>query len=568
MVLICFTWVYIFCLSCGLGVILYNLLINIYKWKRSQPPLYLLSLAGLCFLIGYLAIYSLFAPINLTTHLSLLLLVLPYFFTHFSIYKELLQKYLNHSIIYYSVWSMLILIYILDLLFLNTLSIRNDDSAYYYIQAIKWSQSYPVIPGVANVIHPIGYNSSFFLWSAFFNGGFIFKQSIYALNSYLTLLLAGTSIGFLLKDILNKNRMIICSIILTAVFCLLFDLLSKWISAPTPDITAMVLLSFVFIPLLYQTESQKDSSNQFETFILILLIFTCVTIKLSVLPILGVLLYLVYSGQITINKQSVLLISLSFLFIIGPWLIRNVITTGYLIYPFPYIDIFSVDWKIPLSIVINEKNMIHSFAMEGANDWQRVFQIPFWQWLRSWFSYQSILYKILLTGAAASPLLILILFYKRRLSNQNKNFIFLWLITYLGFIFWLNMAPQIRFGAIFIYLSFLIPMLLILKYYLVKFKTFVLAGLLIILLVFGLNKLRDPVHFVRYQPALIKLRLIYPEHHPTPQVQKVQVTNGTIWQPITERVCWDAPIPCGFHIVKRLEFRGSSITDGFRIKNK
>ena len=35
--------------------------------------------------------------------------------------------------------------------------------------------------------------------------------------------------------------------------------------------------------------------------------------------------------------------------VLAPWLVRNVLISGWLIYPFAAIDLFSVDWKIPAS---------------------------------------------------------------------------------------------------------------------------------------------------------------------------------------------------------------------------
>lgn len=40
--------------------------------------------------------------------------------------------------------------------------------------------------------------------------------------------------------------------------------------------------------------------------------------------------------------------------VLAPWLVRNVLISGWLIYPFAAIDLFSVDWKIPASYLQNE----------------------------------------------------------------------------------------------------------------------------------------------------------------------------------------------------------------------
>jgi L-asparaginase II len=49
-------------------------------------------------------------------------------------------------------------------------------------------------------------------------------------------------------------------------------------------------------------------------------------------------------------------------FILLPWLIRNIILSGYLIFPFEKIDIFAFDWKIPLHRVEGISKGILGFA--------------------------------------------------------------------------------------------------------------------------------------------------------------------------------------------------------------
>ncbi|MDB5263063.1 MAG: hypothetical protein JWQ14_2344 [Adhaeribacter sp.] len=572
MVFVFIVWVYIFCSSCSLGLILFNVTRKIFAWETTHPPVYMLSLVGLSILAGYLSIYNLFAPINIITHISLLLIILIYSFFHSSVYKVFFRQFWGYSKLYYTVWLVLGFIFILDLLYLNTLVVKNIDSRFYHIQSIKWMQSYPVIPGIGNLLTHIGFHSNFFLWSAFFSVADLFKQPVYALNSYLFLLLGGTAINMLLRETIQKNGKIVYSLFPVALFCLLLHFFSSWISSPTPDIAAMIFLALIFTNLLFYTVNPEKKDSGFNALAIMLFIFTAITIKLSVLPVAGILLYLIYFRQIKINKQWILLITGAFIFIMGPWFAHNVIQTGYLIFPFPAIDIFSFDWKIPLVIAIAEKNMIKAFAIEGEHDWQRILQIPFLQWFPTWFSYHSMVYKVIIIGAACSPFLMIFLGRRlrhKRLTDENyEKILALWLIQFLGFAFWLYSAPSLRFGLVFIYLSFFIPVFIMLEELLSNRKKGIAVGVLVILSGLGLNLLRDPIHFVRYQPDILKARFIYPENPPVPSLEKINLASISIWKPTKGFICWDAPIPCSYLVVKGLELRGPTITDGFRINKK
>ncbi|WP_190277511.1 LIC_10190 family membrane protein [Adhaeribacter rhizoryzae] len=572
MVLTLVMWAYIHCFNCSLGLMLYNLLSNIFGWKFTKVPAYLLSLFGLCFLTGYLAIYSLFAPINVITHLTLIIPLAFYAVKRKAVFKLFLQPRLSFSKTEFLFLLLPVLIIVLNLLYLNTLPVLHTDSGLYHIQAIKWPQYYPVVPGIGNLLSQIGYNSSFFLWSAFFSGVSLTSQPIYALNSYLVLLLTVTGLT-LFRAAFTKDKSKMAYSIFPVILCGLIPIIfDRAIASPTPDIALTVILAFIFTIQIYQLGKSGKEINAFETLTLVLLVLTAFTIKISVAPIAGVLLYLIFTEQVKLSKQWVMLVAASGLFIFGPWFIRNIIQTGYLVYPFPYLDIFTVDWKVPMPIVLDEMNMIKSFAKEGANDWQRVLQTSFWVWVKSWYSYQSTYYKFILAGAALSPLFMVILGYLKReapgFTNLYKKLLALWFIYYAGFLFWLYFVPSIRFGVTFIYLSLLIPIIFVLQGTISKYSAFVYVLGITIILGLGLNQLRDLVHFLRFQPAVIQARLMYQEYHPVPALAPVKVSHVNVWRPVKELVCWDAPIPCTYHLVKGLELRGKDLASGFRIKSK
>ena len=68
---------------------------------------------------------------------------------------------------------------------------------------------------------------------------------------------------------------------------------------------------------------------------------------------------------------------------IVPWLVRTVILSGYLLYPFPSLDLFDMDWKIPAAEAALDAAEIRTWG-RGINNAALV-DLPVWEWFPGWF---------------------------------------------------------------------------------------------------------------------------------------------------------------------------------------
>ena len=66
-----------------------------------------------------------------------------------------------------------------------------------------------------------------------------------------------------------------------------------------------------------------------------------------------------------------------------PFLVRNVIISGYLLYPYPQIDLFSVDWKMLESVATFDKREIIVWG-RAVKDVKR-YQETILEWLPEWY---------------------------------------------------------------------------------------------------------------------------------------------------------------------------------------
>ncbi|MCH5434735.1 hypothetical protein LT991_18700, partial [Leptospira interrogans serovar Canicola] len=197
--------------------------------------------------------------------------------------------------------------------------------------------------------------------------------------------------------------------------------------------------------------SKLNLENYFSS--IILSVYT-ISVKLSTIPLCILILLLIIRYKFD-GKKLLIVISIIFLILL-PWLIRNVILSGYLIYPFSAIDIFNFDWKVPLNAVVSEKLSITGWARNPGEGYKEAAQMKFWEWFPIWWNTISKLNRLFIVISFLSPIFIFIysLFKKIKIDFQTFAILF---TSWIGVIFWILLAPDIRFGKAFLGVSAISP---------------------------------------------------------------------------------------------------------------
>ncbi|WP_394336408.1 LIC_10190 family membrane protein [Flavobacterium pallidum] len=120
------------------------------------------------------------------------------------------------------------------------------------------------------------------------------------------------------------------------------------LSSPSPDFLVITFLLFIFSRIV-DLSSQKEEANFGNYIPIVILSVYLITAKMASIPVL-LLSVFVCIKFIKDFKRTVWLLPFLILIVI-PWLVRNIILTGLLIYPFPLLDLFGFDWKMPLENV-------------------------------------------------------------------------------------------------------------------------------------------------------------------------------------------------------------------------
>jgi hypothetical protein len=249
-------------------------------------------------------------------------------------------------------------------------------------------------------------------------------------------------------------------------------------------------------------------------------------------------------------------------FIFAPWVIRNIILTGYPLFPMELPDVFHTGWRVPLSVVHATRQDITAFAFYRAADITRLMNDSLLQRFSTWFIHNVRAYdKLLLLVALISPVVV---FFRRKVLPENFLQVYVFLI--LGTIFWLIQAPDPRFAY-----GYLAPLFVIT--FALCFSSLLNMRLLVAMCLLGvlMSQATTLVLYQRLHKTFVAEKLIQnvPSQTlitPAPySIQPVEKHEAPfqLYVPLATELCWDTPLPCADHMPKGVKMRGQSLGDGF-----
>ncbi|MDO4285110.1 MAG: hypothetical protein Q4C60_07205 [Eubacteriales bacterium] len=293
------------------------------------------------------------------------------------------------------------------------------DSDLYHAQSIRWIETYGIAPGLANLHTRLGYNSSAFALSALYSFAFLGGQSYHACAGFLALLVAAESLKLL--RIFRGAAPALSDFARLGALYYLFTIFDEMVS-PASDYFMVLGAFYLIIRFLALIERREHSYFPYAA--LAMLAVCIVTFKLSAVCLLlvavkpvGMLLKKRRFGPFFLFLATALLIA-------APFLIRNVILTGWLFYPMTAIDLFSFDWKVPQGVADADAREIAVWG-RGYTD-VSLYGAPVSYWVRGWFLGQGTTDKLfLLLDLAAIPGSVLwflaALRSERRTRSVNRN---------------------------------------------------------------------------------------------------------------------------------------------------
>jgi hypothetical protein len=567
MVAILLIWVYAFYLSVVFGFSIIRFFSFLIKDQPSQSsPLSILLLAGLALLTGLVMILSFGMKIGWLANLLLVGLSLILVLSQRRIFFSYLgDKF--HSFFHFSPLTFILFLAFFGVVLIKSSQVpQNYDTGLYHAQAIHWIENYPVIPGLGNLHDRLAFDSSWLLISALFSFSFLGLQSFHVLNAFLVVVTTGYFLGKFDRLIhgeinLSNSISILMVFLIRRIFPLEF-------SSPGTDMPAALLVWVIFLLSMEKVENGK--SRKLDPSSLLIIFFSCyvLTIKLSTFPILLLPLFFWILTKKPFQPSRIIhqVILAAFLFL--PWMARNVILSGYLVYPVTELDFFTPDWKIPLDQAKSAETSIRTWARNSTND-PSILEAPLTNWLPVWYSQQDPADRQLLLGLAAGLLFFIstvaysLCRYRYALFKTIRYLIFFVLVLF-GSGYWFIEAPAMRFGYGFIGIAFTLlyaPLIYILLRHSQRIRKVLIPVLVVGLILYQavgiMNSVRNGTLFSN---------LILPQDYPTAETIENRIDFEVVYTTTHGNQCWYSPFPCVPNLKEQLVLRGSSIENGFKIQ--
>lgn len=411
------------------------------------------------------------------------------------------------------------------------------DAGTYHLSALRWASTYPVVPGLGNLNPALGLSSSLFLYLASLSVGNLAGFHI-AIGLLFVVLLVELSVAALRRPTTFHAWLAGLLILPTLVFIGINGL-----STTTYDAGGFVLGLVMTRRLMRLLDQQRLSRSgaTIALFVIASLAFGAITVKIANAPFSGACVALAVGVVLSKHKRTLVptigLIAALALIQLGPWLMRNAVLTGYLLYPIPVFGL-PFDWTMPEATVRAYRDTLSDFArvhgpnFEGAS--------AGFAWLGIWLArnWRDVVPPALIGLLAGT---VLLMYAPRRLNQKCLILIPLW----IGFVAWFISSPDPRYAAAVLWLVGVVPL---------AFCVASISGTRRIVLLVAFIAIVEMPN-VSYLLKLVQLTsaIVSGEFVDTPDVPtvplSVTVTNSglKVYGPpdYTDQV-WDAPLPTSF----------------------
>ena len=466
------------------------------------------------------------------------------------------------------------LIIVLISAFYASRGVFHRDTGIYHAQAIRIIEEYGVIKGIGNFQLHFAYNSSYLALCALFTLSFILPFALHTMTGFIMAIFTCYAVCGLMKWTSRASHtadMARLAIIIYGITVL------EYLQSPATDYGAMYMVLYIMCAWITQAAEKKDDADDIPVYgyLAVLSIFT-VSMKLSAaaLVVLAVLPFILLVKKKMI-KETVLFIVIGFLSFL-PYLVRNVIISGWLLYPAEAIDLFNVVWKVPAEYMKYDADQIkvwgrelqESFTIEdgikvGISEW-----LPIWWEKKRFFEKLLLVFQVAGAGAAILNLII------RKVRKKIRADVVIFYITvFVNIALWFFTAPFIRYGLAFL---MLLPLCaaMDLAENIFKGKAFLrLAMVAIAVVCFGNWTLQYlKVDKERFVDHVKDPYYVTPIPFADSETDEVDMNGVIVYNTVHEdeeiNSYYNCPCSCYNDMINRSELIGTTLKEGFKPKKE
>lgn len=554
------SWLYISFICWSWGILFLQLIGKITKEESGLPHFSMICLYGLSVITIVASGLSLFMPLGdwwiqfifiLPASLIFFMKNVPYFFS--SLKKELSVLHILSLVLLLSLWLLVLV--------MSTWTIVHPDTLGYHAQTIQWVEKYKAVPGLVHLHVRFGYQGLWFVNSALFDFSFTGKQGITFLNSTVLFWFLFFIVNRIDHNFFNPGKRI------QGLFWIGFLSLSFWsytqvrltAASASPDFIATIFVLALVYMLLAKGSKHLPANDWLMA---ALLSIVSVTIKLSVTPILLIASVALLMFIIRKKFKPLIVCILIGLLALSVLIARNIITTGYVIFPTTAVDVANVDWKYSNHLTAQEKNYITAYAkkygvvtkeeIDSVNNMSAV------EWLPGWWKSRSVADKSIIILFLIS--LIVSLVYIREIIASGFIALLVLITMLIGIIFWFANAPDPRFGF-----GFILGFIITVSYVLLKEKEIPVQKSILVIILVGLTAISFTYTAYRFINFFQADQLTTPLGIPPYEYKTFDCEGIKINSPVNTDF-GSIPVPCTDLNCDNFSPRSNNVEDGFSAK--
>lgn len=442
MVSVIVSWIYIFliCTLIGIGTL------RLFENRFFHLSGYVI--AGIIVVTVYTEFASIFIKIGCLSHIPVLLAALLSGYRN----RDTIRQLRN---IYYPVISswegFFHVCFVVLAAFFASRGEFHTDTNIYHAAAIRIYEEYGLIKGIGNLQLHYAYNSSYLAFASLFSLKWLLGYSLHTTTGFLETLMCLYAFRGLSNIKRHKNY--ITDMLRTGI--LLYALINITRSmSPATDYASMYFALYI-ITAWCENLLEGHSDVTVYSLLSVTAVFA-VTLKFSSCLLVILAVYPAYYLIREKKWREIAVYVFCGCLVLCPFLIRNYLISGWLLYPFDKIDLFQPAWKIPKEYVLHDANQIRVWG-RCLYDVKKI-NMPMKQWLPVWWNHQVGYEKMFLLAVVLGFLLQLIMLLDRLLKKQKPRpqLIILHLAIWANIAVWFFTSPFIRYG-----LAFLIAVIMI-----------------------------------------------------------------------------------------------------------
>ncbi len=556
MVVIVLSWVYMFliCTLIGIGTL------SPVRNRRFSVTLYLVT--GIIGITVYAQFFSIFAKLGLWAHVMLVAAALVCGYRNRSTVWQLWQTYRP---VLCSWEGFFYCCFVLLIAFFTSRGEFHTDTNIYHAAAIRIYEEYGLVKGIGNLQLHYAYNSSYLAFASIFSMKWLLGSSLHTTTGFLETVMCLYAFHGLRA--FRQHKAHVADMMRIGI--LLYTLVNVTRSmSPATDYATMFFALFI---ITAWCENFFEKGSDLTVYCLL----TVAAVFAATLKFFSCLLVLIglYPAWCLIREKRWKEIGICLFggcVILCPFLVRNYLISGWLLYPFEGIDLFKVPWKIPLEYLVHDADQIKVWG-RCLYDVEKV-DMPLYEWLPVWWEHQFRYEKMFLGGVLLGTALQLLMVGMRLYRKQKirPQMAVLHLAVWGNVLVWFLVAPFIRYG-----LAFLIAVVMLaVGDYLGERKQglcSIVAGSLVFGILVSLSPYWD--QYVTEAGVFVKQNLREPYYieqkdYDRGSMDSCEINGNTVYFSTGEEINSYHVFPgtCYKPMLERSTLIGERIEDGFRAK--